>query len=260
MRFDIITIFPELFGALLDCGILRRARRGGILEVRLVDLRDFAADKHRSVDDRPFGGGEGMVLMPGPLFAAVEHCRGEAGASGCRVVLLTPQGRTWSQRAAEEYAAIGHIVLICGRYEGVDQRVVECLVDEEISIGDYVLSGGEIPAMVILESVVRLLPGALGNRASSENESFSTGILDYPQFTRPAVFRGMAVPEVLLSGDHARIEKWRRESARQRTREKRPELVADQAGGASQAESTSGPDSEVELESKKLELKRRSLS
>lgn len=259
MRFDIITIFPELFGALLDCGILRRARQNRILEVRLVDLRCFTTDKHRSVDDRPFGGGEGMVLMPGPLFAAVEHCRGEAGTSACRVVLLTPQGRTWSQRAAEEHAAIEHIVLICGRYEGVDQRVVECLVDEEISIGDYVLCGGEIPAMVILESVVRLLPGALGNQASSQNESFSTGILDYPQFTRPAVFRGMAVPEVLLSGDHARIEKWRRESARRRTREKRPELVADGAGGPSPAESTPGSDSEVELESRKLGLKRRSL-
>jgi tRNA (guanine37-N1)-methyltransferase len=258
MRFDIITIFPELFGALLDCGILRRARQSGILEVRLVDLRDFTADKHRSVDDRPFGGGEGMVLMPGPLFAAVEHCRGEAGASGCRVVLLTPQGRTWSQRAAEAYAAIDHIVLICGRYECVDQRVVECLVDEEISIGDYVLCGGEIPAMVVLESVVRLLPGALGNRASSLNESFSTGILDCPQFTRPAVFRGMAVPEVLLSGDHARIAEWRRESARRRTRERRPELVADEAGGPPAAGSGSGSDGEIEPDSRKLGLKRRS--
>jgi tRNA (guanine37-N1)-methyltransferase len=253
MRFDIITIFPELFTTLLDCGILRRARQGGMLDVRLVDLRQFTSDKHRSVDDRPFGGGEGMVLMPGPLFAAVEHCRGEAGAPGGRVVLLTPQGRTWSQRAAAEFAAIDHIVLICGRYEGVDQRVVECLVDEEVSIGDYVLCGGEVPAMVILESVVRLLPGALGNLASSLNESFSTGILDYPQFTRPAVFRGMAVPEVLLSGDHARIERWRRESARQRTRERRPELFTESAGGPSPDAGKSGSESKVGVESKKSE-------
>ncbi|MBM3792106.1 MAG: tRNA (guanosine(37)-N1)-methyltransferase TrmD [Acidobacteria bacterium] len=225
MRFDIITIFPELFAAFLETGIVRRARQGGTVDIRIVNLRDFAGDKHRSVDDRPYGGGEGMVLMPGPLFEAVEQCRGQDSPGSSQVVLLTPQGRTWSQAEAVEATSVAHWILICGRYEGVDQRVIDCLVDREASIGDYVLCGGEIPAMVILESVIRLLPGALGNQASAVNESFSSGILDYPQYTRPAEFRGMAVPEVLLSGDHARIEKWRREQAATKTRERRPELM-----------------------------------
>ncbi len=225
MRFDIITIFPELFDSLLECGILRKARRSRLVDVRIVNLRDFAEDRHRSVDDRPYGGGEGMVLMPGPLFAAVEFCRGAEAFPQCQVVLLTPQGNTWNQKMALEFAAVPHTILICGRYEGVDQRVIDCLVDREISIGDYVLAGGEIPAMVILESVVRLVPGVLGNEASAVNESFCTGLLDYPQYTRPSVFRGMAVPEVLLSGDHARIERWRREKASERTRQRRPEMV-----------------------------------
>jgi tRNA (guanine37-N1)-methyltransferase len=164
-----------------------------------------------------------MVLMPGPLFDAVEFCRGEKGF-GSQVVLLTPQGKTWSQEIAEGFASTAHVILICGRYEGVDQRVVDTLVDREISIGDFVLSGGEIPAMVVLDSVVRLIPGALGNRDSAVNESFSSGLLDYPQYTRPAVFRGMAVPELLLSGDHAKIEHWRRERALERTVRNRPEL------------------------------------
>ena len=189
-----------------------------------INLRDFTTDRHRSVDDRPYGGGEGMVFMPGPLFDAVEYCRREAHP-GSQVVLLTPQGRTWRQDVAEEFAAIPHVILICGRYEGIDQRVVDTLVDREISIGDFVLTGGEIPATVILDSVIRLLPGALGNSDSARNESFSTGLLDYPQYTRPAVFRGMAVPEVLVSGDHARIERWRREQALERTVQVRPELA-----------------------------------
>jgi len=225
MRFDIITIFPELFNGVLECGIVRRAREANLLDVRVVNLRDFTSDKHRTVDDRPYGGGEGMVLMPGPLFDAVEFCRGKAGAGGTRVVLLSPQGRLWSQEMALEFATIPHAILVCGRYEGVDQRVVDSLVDAEISIGDYVLTGGEIPAMVMLDSVVRLLPGALGNKDSVVNESFSTGILDCPQYTRPAEFRGMSVPEVLLSGDHARIDRWRKERALQKTRECRPEMV-----------------------------------
>ena len=225
MRFDIITIFPELFAGVLECGILRRAREAGRADVRIIDLREFARDKHKSVDDRPFGGGEGMILMPEPLFDAVEYCRAEARKPDVEVVLLTPQGRTWSQEMAVGFHRIPHVILICGRYEGVDQRVVDSLVDREISIGDFVLSGGEIPAMVILDSVVRLLPGVLGNKASARNESFSTGLLDYPQYTRPAEFRGLAVPEVLLSGDHARIEKWRKEQALKRTIERRPELV-----------------------------------
>ncbi len=227
MRFDIITIFPELFAGVLECGILRRAREAGLADVRIIDLREFARDKHKSVDDRPYGGGEGMVFMPGPLFDAVEYCRGSEKVPGVEVALLSPQGRTWSQQMAFEFSRIQQTVLICGRYEGVDQRVVDCLIDREISVGDFVLSGGEIPAMVILDSVVRLLPGALGKEESARNESFSTGLLDYPQYTRPADFRGLTVPEVLLSGDHARIEKWRREQALKKTLQLRPELVKD---------------------------------
>jgi tRNA (guanine37-N1)-methyltransferase len=229
MRFDIITIFPELFAGFLECGILRRAQNTGLVDIQLVNLRDFTSDRHRSVDDRPYGGGEGMVLMPRPLFEAVEHCREKAQPASPKVVLLTPQGRTWSQQLAEEFTSIPHIILMCGRYEGVDQRVVDCLVDREISIGDFVTTGGEIPAMVLIDSIVRLLPGALGNRDSACNESFSSGLLDYPQYTRPASFRGMAVPEVLLSGDHARIEIWRRKQAMEKTLQKRPELAKDES-------------------------------
>jgi len=229
MRFDIITIFPELFAAVLECGIMRRARQAGLVEVRIVNLRDFANDKHRSVDDRPYGGGEGMVFMPGPLFDAVEFCRGKEKSAGIDVILLTPQGKTWSQKMAVEFSRLPSLTLICGRYEGVDQRVVEHLVDREVSVGDFILSGGEIPAMVILDSVVRLLPGALGKQESAHNESFSRGMLDYPQYTRPAEFRGLAVPEVLLSGNHAKIEKWRREQALKKTLQCRPEMLKDSA-------------------------------
>jgi tRNA (guanine37-N1)-methyltransferase len=225
MRIDIITIFPELFDGVLECGIVRRARQSGILDVRIVNLREFTSDRHRTVDDRPYGGGEGMVLMPGPLYGAVEFCRGQESGTEVQVVLLSPQGELWSQKLALEFATIPHAILICGRYEGVDQRVVDNLVDREVSIGDVILTGGEIPAMVILDSVVRLLPGALGNKESALNESFCTGLLDYPQYTRPVEFRGMSVPEVLLSGDHARIDRWRKERALQKTRECRPEMV-----------------------------------
>jgi tRNA (guanine37-N1)-methyltransferase len=226
MKFDIITIFPELFTGVLDCGILRRARQAGFIDVRIINLRDFATDKHRSVDDRPFGGGEGMVFMPGPLFAAVEFCREADHEDGSKVVLLSPQGRTWSQQLAAQFVTISQVILICGRYEGIDQRVIDCLVDDEISIGDFVLSGGEIPAMVVLDSVVRLIPGALGCIESTLNESFSTGLLDHPQYTRPADFRGLSVPSILLSGDHAEIERWRKEQALEKTRKNRPELAA----------------------------------
>lgn len=225
MRFDIITIFPELFRGVLECGIIRRALQSQLLEVRVIDLRDFTSDRHRSVDDRPYGGGEGMILSPGPLFAAVEFCRSPEKETEAQVVLLSPQGKLWSQETAQEFATISHAILICGRYEGVDQRVVDSLVDRELSIGDFILTGGEIPAMVILDSVVRLLPGALGNKESVLNESFCTGLLDFPQYTRPAEFRGMSVPEVLLSGDHARIDRWRKERALEKTRECRPEMV-----------------------------------
>jgi len=225
MRFDIITIFPELFTGVLECGIVRRARQSGLVNIRTINLRDFTRDKHRSVDDRPYGGGEGMVFMPGPLFEAVEFCRGPEKVPGSEVVLLTPQGKTWSQDLAVEFATIPHLMLICGRYEGVDQRVIDSLVDREISIGDFVLTGGEIPAMAVLDSVIRLLPGALGCPDSAINESFSTGLLDYPQYTRPAEFRGQPVPEILLSGDHEKIEKWRKEKALEKTMRSRPELI-----------------------------------
>jgi tRNA (guanine37-N1)-methyltransferase len=225
MKFDIITIFPELFDGVLNCGIVSRAGQSGLVGIRTVNLRDFTRDRHRSVDDRPYGGGEGMVYMPGPLFDAIEFCRGKQRTSDSQVVLLTPQGETWSQDLALEFSTIPHLILVCGRYEGVDQRVIDCLVDREISIGDFILTGGEIPAMVVLDSVVRLIPGSLGCRESAVNESFSTGLLDYPQYTRPAEFRGQTVPEVLLSGDHAKIEKWRKEQALEKTKRNRPELV-----------------------------------
>jgi tRNA (guanine37-N1)-methyltransferase len=225
MRFDIITVFPELFSGVLDCGIIRRARSADLVNIRIVNLRDFTRDKHKSVDDRPYGGGEGMVFMPGPLFEAIEYCCGEKKGPESQVVFLTPQGRTWSQDLAVEFATIPHLILVCGRYEGVDQRVIDCLVDREISIGDFILTGGEIPAMAVLDSIVRLIPGALGRPESAINESFSTGLLDYPQYTRPAEFRGQVVPEILLSGDHARIEKWRKEQALEKTKRARPELV-----------------------------------
>jgi tRNA (guanine37-N1)-methyltransferase len=225
MRFDIITVFPELFADVLDCGIIRRARQSGLVNIRIINLRDFAKDKHRSVDDRPYGGGEGMVFMPAPLFEAIEFCRGREKSLDSQVILLTPQGIPWTQNLAAKFATIPHQILICGRYEGVDQRVIDCLVDREISIGDFVLTGGEIPAMVILDSVIRLIPGALGCRESAINESFSTGLLDYPQYTRPADFRGLPVPEVLLSGDHARIDEWRKKQALEKTKRARPELV-----------------------------------
>ena len=226
MRFDIITIFPELVTGVSDHGILRRAQQAGLVQIRVANLRDFAPDRHRSVDDRPYGGGEGMVLMPGPLFAAIEFCRGEPRSPGSRVVLLTPQGKTWTQEMAAEFARVSHVVLVCGRYEGVDQRVTDTMVDLEVSIGDFVLTGGEIPALVILDTVVRLIPGALGSLESSRNESFSSGLLDYPQYTRPAEFRGLRVPDVLLSGDHAVIQRWRKERALEKTLKNRPELVA----------------------------------
>jgi tRNA (guanine37-N1)-methyltransferase len=225
MRFDIITVFPELFAGVLDCGIIRRARQAGLADIRIINLRDFTTDKHKSVDNRPYGGGEGMVLMPGPLFEAIEFCRGSEASPGSQVVLTTPQGETWTQEMAVQFSGIAHTILICGRYEGVDQRVIDTVVDREVSIGDFILTGGEIAAMVVLDSVVRLLPGALGNTDSAVNESFSSGLLDCPHYTRPAEFRGLSVPEVLLSGDHARIENWRKEKALERTRQKRPEML-----------------------------------
>src|ERR1700752_5366382 len=234
LRFDIITIFPEFFRELVDCGILRRARNAGLVEIVAHDLRTWTTDKHHVVDDRPFGGGDGMVLKPEPIFAAVEALTGASRREDLppqtRVVLLSAQGEVFSQPLAQELAqdtseGDSRIVLLCGRYEGVDERVSEALVTDEISIGDYVLSGGEPAAMVIIDAVVRLLPGALGSETSALFESFSEGLLDYPQYTRPPEFRGMKVPEVLLSGNHAEIARWRKEAALEKTRRKRPDLL-----------------------------------
>jgi len=244
MKVDILTIFPDFFRGPLDHGILRRARESGLVKVEVHDLRAFAHDRHRTVDDRPFGGGEGMVLKPEPIFECMEALeiqpRNERAAQ--TVVLLSAQGKRFDQSVAEELSALERIVLICGRYEGVDERVGEHLADRELSIGDYVISGGELGAAVILDAVVRLIPGAVGNEASTRQESFSTqpeshaenmpsstcasgGLLDYPHYTRPAEFRGMAVPEVLVSGDHEEIRRWRRRTALQKTLRNRPDLL-----------------------------------
>jgi tRNA (guanine37-N1)-methyltransferase len=230
MKIDVLTIFPEFFGQVFDFGIIRRAKLAGIVEINVHDIRDFATDKHRMVDDRPFGGGDGMVLKPEPIFAAVEHLLGttdrERYHARTRVILLSPQGLPLKQAAAQHLSeSAERILIICGRYEGVDERVNEKLVTDEISIGDYVLSGGEPAAVVLTDTLVRLLPGALGSETSAENESFSCGLLDHPQYTRPAEFRGMRVPEVLLNGNHAQIEKWRREKALDKTENFRKDLL-----------------------------------
>jgi tRNA (guanine37-N1)-methyltransferase len=235
MRIDVLTIFPEFFTQVFDFGIIRRAKLAGLLEVRVHDIREFATDKHKMVDDRPFGGGDGMVLKPEPIFAAIENLLGTTDRSeypaGTSVVLLSPQGEPLKQSAAKEIAdEVDHLILICGRYEGVDERVNETLVSREISIGDYVLSGGEPAAVVLVDSVVRLLPNALGSDTSAENDSFSDGLLDYPHYTRPAEFRGMKVPDVLLNGNHAEIEKWRREKAFEKTRLVRKDLLEGENG------------------------------
>jgi tRNA (guanine37-N1)-methyltransferase len=230
MKIDVLTIFPEFFGQVFDFGIVRRAKLAEIVEIDVHDIREFATDKHRMVDDRPFGGGDGMVFKPEPIFAAIETLVGTSDRtcypSGTRVVLLTPQGRPLIQSIAKELAdRAKHLVMICGRYEGIDERVNETLVTDEISIGDYVLSGGEPAAIVLADAVVRLLPNALGSETSAENDSFSNGLLDYPHYTRPAEFRGMKVPDVLLNGNHAEIEKWRREKAFEKTRIFRKDLL-----------------------------------
>lgn len=230
MRIDVLTIFPEFFGQVFDFGIIRRARSAGIAEINVHDIREFATDRHRMVDDRPFGGGDGMVLKPEPIFAAVEHVLGTSERDkfpmGTRVVLLTPRGRPLKQALAKDLADNArHLLIICGRYEGVDERVNEALVTDEISIGDYVLSGGEPAAVVLTDAIIRLLPNALGSETSAENDSFSCGMLDYPHYTRPANWRGMKVPEVLISGNHAEIEKWRHAKALEKTRLNRKDLL-----------------------------------
>jgi len=235
MKIDVLTIFPDFFGQVFDFGIIRRAKLAGIVAIDVYDLREFAVDKHKMTDDRPFGGGDGMVMKAEPIFLAIERLLGTTSrseyAQGSRVVLLSPQGRPLRQNVAREFAAdANHIVMICGRYEGVDERVNETLVTDEISIGDYVLSGGEPAAIVLTDTIVRLLPKALGNESSAENDSFSDGLLDCPHYTRPAEFRGMNVPDVLLNGNHAEIEKWRREMALEKTKRNRPDLFIGENG------------------------------
>jgi tRNA (guanine37-N1)-methyltransferase len=250
MRFEIVTIFPDFFRGPLDYGIVRKAREAALIEISVHDLRAFTSDKHKTVDDRPFGGGEGMVLKPEPIFECVEslqvsalHQRLKPGARET-VLLLSPQGQMFNQAMAPSLATLDRIVILCGRYEGVDERVAENLADREVSIGNYILSGGELGAAIIVDAVTRLLPGALGNEASSQQESFtaahkagaeipdstcvSGGLLDYPHYTRPAVFRGMKVPEVLIGGNHQQIRRWRRQKALEKTLRNRPDLLEKQ--------------------------------
>jgi tRNA (guanine37-N1)-methyltransferase len=229
LRVDIITIFADYFREAFDYGIVRRARAAGLVEIKAHDLRSWTTDKHHVVDDRPFGGGDGMVLKPEPIFAAVESLTGarrvEDVPANKRVALLSPQGKPLTQTVAAHFAKCGQLVLICGRYEGVDERVSEALVTDEISIGDYVLSGGEPAALVVVDAVVRLIPGALRNETSVDTESFSHGLLDFPHYTRPPEFEGLKVPDVLLNGHHAEIARWRQEAAAQKTKRNRPDLI-----------------------------------
>jgi tRNA (guanine37-N1)-methyltransferase len=220
MKIDVLTLFPEMFAGPLDYSMVNRAREAGILDLRLVNLRDYTHDRHKTVDDKPFGGGPGMLLKPEPIFEAVENLANEK----TRVLMMTPSGRPFTQQIAKELSQQEHLLFLCGAYEGFDERV-RTIAHDELSIGDFVLTNGALPAMVIIDAVTRLLPGVLGDEQSSQDESFSLGLLEYPHYTRPAEFRGMKVPDVLLSGNHAEIEKWRREQARKRTEERRPDLL-----------------------------------
>jgi tRNA (guanine37-N1)-methyltransferase len=221
MKIDVLTLFPAMFVGPLDESIIKRAREAGRLDLAIHNLRDYAHDRHKTVDDRPFGGGPGMLLKPEPIFEAVESLARE----GTRVILLSPAGRPFSQAIARELAGLEHLLMVSGHYEGFDERVREQLADDELSIGDYVLTNGALPVMVIIDAVTRLLPGVLGDEDSARDDSFSQGLLEYPQYTRPAEFRGMKVPEILLSGNHAEIARWRAEQARLRTQERRPDLL-----------------------------------
>src|ERR1051325_11076809 len=232
MQFDVFTILPEIFPTYLDTSILKRARERGLINVNVHNIRDYTHDKHHTTDDTPYGGGGGMVMKPEPIFESTESVLGLASpptqpepASKIPVILLTPQGRVFTQRIAEELAQHDRILLLCGRYEGIDERIREHLVTDEISIGDYVLTGGEIPALILIDAVSRLIPDVLGDPTGAEDDSHSMGLLEYPHYTRPPEFRGWKVPDVLLSGDHAKIEKWRREQALRRTFNKRPDML-----------------------------------
>lgn len=224
MRFDVFTLFPEVFVPYLQTSILQRTRRNGLLDVHLHNIRDWTTDRHHVTDDEPYGGGGGMVMKPEPIFAAVEGILGNP--PDCPVILLTPQGRLFTQDIARELSGMPRLGLICGRYEGIDERVRQHLAHDEISIGDYVLTGGEIPALVLIDAITRLIPGAIGDPDGTQDDSHASGLLEYPHYTRPAVFRGWQVPDVLVSGDHARIARWRRQQALLRTRARRPDLLA----------------------------------
>ncbi|MBN2455637.1 MAG: tRNA (guanosine(37)-N1)-methyltransferase TrmD [Sedimentisphaerales bacterium] len=224
MRIDILTLFPQMFESPLNCSILKRAQDNGVVEIVLTDIREFTTNSYRKVDDKPYGGGPGMVMMPGPVFDCFEHVRKLSKSKG-RVILLTPQGEKFNQKKAIELSGATRLIMICGRYEGFDERIRVGLGGEQVSIGDYVLSGGELAAMVVVEAVVRLLPGVLGDEDSASEDSFTKGLLEYPQYTRPEVFRDMKVPGVLLSGDHERIAKWRQQQAIERTKKNRPDLL-----------------------------------
>jgi tRNA (guanine37-N1)-methyltransferase len=224
MRIDILTLFPEMFESPLSCSILKRAQDKGIVDIVLTNIRDFATDSYRKVDDKPYGGGAGMVMMPGPVFDCFEHVQKLSPEKG-RVILLSPQGQKLNQEKASRLSKEKRLILIAGKYEGFDERIRIGLGAEQISIGDYVLSGGELAAMVIIDAVVRLLSGALGDEDSPKDDSFSTGLLEYPQYTRPEVFRGMKVPDILLSGDHKKIAEWRHQQALERTKKLRPDLL-----------------------------------
>ncbi|MBU1887855.1 MAG: tRNA (guanosine(37)-N1)-methyltransferase TrmD [Candidatus Omnitrophica bacterium] len=226
MRIDVLTIFPKMFDAVLGESIIKLAQGKSVVDINIIDLRLFSKDRHRKVDDKPFGGGPGMVMSVEPFFEAINYIRRKTKDLRLRtkVILLTPRGATFSHALAEKFSHYEHIVLLCGHYEGIDERVRE-LADEEISIGDFVLTGGELPAMAVIDAVVRLLPGALGNEDSRQDESFSEGTLEYPHYTRPAEYKGKKVPEVLLSGDHVKIKKWRRKESLRVTKQRRPDLI-----------------------------------
>jgi tRNA (guanine37-N1)-methyltransferase len=227
MKIDVLTLFPAMFAGPLDESIIKRAREAGQLDLAIHNLRDYAHDRHKTVDDRPFGGGPGMLLKPEPIFEAVESLARE----GTRVILLSPAGRPFSQAIAQELAGLEHLLFVSGHYEGFDERVRQKLAQDELSIGDYVLTNGALPVMVIIDAVTRLLPGVLGDAESAQEESFSEGLLEYPQYTRPADFRGMKVPDILLSGNHAEIARWRDEQSRLRTEQRRPDLLEKRSGG-----------------------------
>lgn len=263
MRIDIITIFSGMFGPILNESIIKRAQDKGILKINIRNLRDYTFDKHRKVDDRPFGGGSGMVMTPEPIFEAVESIKSEARnqkletrREKTRIILLCPQGKKLTQKTAKRLSKYKRLILICGHYEGVDERVRKYLADEEVSIGDYVLTGGELPAMVLLDSIVRLIPGVLGDKKSLHFESFEDNLLEYPQYTRPADFRGFKVPAILLSGNHNKIKIWREEQSVKKTKQKRPDLLTVRDVMKPKGKSQPPPNGGVPLKAAKAKVKR----